>query len=130
MSENRPVSPINGQPLPEGAPPFQPGEQAREAGRKGGLKSAAKRAARKTLREELEILLSQDIHDKNGRTMNTQTAMSTSIIKAALNGSVRAFEVIRDTVGEKPVENVTVTAGNFDALEEAFAALQEDHDAP
>lgn len=127
-NDTRPVSPINGVPLPEGAPPFEAGEQAREAGRKGGRKSAAKRAARKTLREELLILLAEKRPDKTGRKVQVQTAMSTALIKSALGGSVRAYEVIRDTIGEKPIENVALTTGSFDALEEAFAALKGDDD--
>ena len=113
-------------PLPEGAPPFQAGEQAREAGRKGGLKSAEKRAARKTLREELCALLADDVKIKGGGTMNAQVAMSTALLQAAIKGNVRAYEVIRDTIGEKPVENVALTTGSFDALEQAFAALKDD----
>lgn len=117
MAKERPVSPINGVPLPEGAPPFQPGEQAREAGRKGGRKSAEKRAARKTLREELLLLLSEK---REGSSESVQTAMSAALIKSALDGSVRAFEIIRDTIGEKPAENVTISTPDMKALDEAF----------
>ena len=54
-------------------------------------------AARKTLKEELLLLLSKgDIQEK----------MSLSMIAKALNGDVKAFEVIRDTIGEKPVEKI------------------------
>lgn len=122
-NDTRPVSPINGVPLPDGAPPFEAGEQAREAGRKGGVKSGESRRARKTLREELLALLGEQRQDKQGNMVQVQTAMSTALIKSALGGSVRAFEVIRDTIGEKPVDNVTLTSGSFDALDDAFAAL-------
>lgn len=109
MAENnRPKSPINGQPMPEGHPPYKAGEEARENGRKGGLKSGEVRRARKTLREELEVLLTQDITAKDGRRMQTQTAISASMIKQALAGSTKAFEIIRDTVGEKPIDKVVV----------------------
>ena len=113
-------------PVPKGAPPFQAGEQAREAGRKGGRKSAERRAARKTLREELLVLLGEKRPDKQGNMVQVQTAMSTALIKSALGGSVRAYEVIRDTIGEKPVENVAITSGSYEALDEAFAALKGD----
>lgn len=118
MAENeRPKSPINGQPLPEGHQ-WQTSEEAREAGRKGGKKSAEVRAARKTLREELLALLTQDITDKNGRQMKTQTAISASMIKQALSGSTKAYEIIRDTIGEKPIDKVVVAEVDPETIKE------------
>lgn len=122
MAENkpkkdRPVSPINGQPLPEGHQ-WQSSEEAREAGRKGGKRSGEVRAARKTLREELLALLTQDITDKNGRQMKTQTAISASMIKQALSGSTKAYEIIRDTIGEKPVDKVMVAEVDPETISE------------
>lgn len=73
---------------------------------KGGKASGEARRARKTLREELLALLSQDIKTKNGESMNTQVAMSSSLIKEALKGNTKAFELVRDTIGEKPVDKV------------------------
>lgn len=73
---------------------------------KGGKASGEARRARKTLREELLALLSQDIKTKNGESMNTQVAMSSSLIKEALKGNTKAFELVRDTIGEKPIDKV------------------------
>ena len=72
-------------------------EEQREIARKGGIKSGEVRRARKTLKEELLFLLSKG---------DTQEKMSLSMIAKALNGDVKAFEVIRDTIGEKPVEKI------------------------
>lgn len=123
MSENRPISPRNGVPLPEGRR-FTAGEVARRNGSKGGKRAAQAKRERKTLRQELEALLREDIHDRNGKVLNTQTALGTSLIKAALNGDVRAFIAIRDTIGEKPVEKVDVQAADFSALEAAYKAMK------
>ena len=68
-------------------------EQAREYGRKGGLKRAENEKKRKTLREELLVLL---------ETNQYQEKMSLALIKQALDGNTKAFEVIRDSIGEKP----------------------------
>lgn len=128
-TDKRPVSPVNGQPLPRGRPPFKPGEEAREIGRKGGEKSGKKRKARKTLREDLLAVLTKlEIPQEDGGKMPVQEALSTSLIKAALNGNVRAYEIIRDTIGEKPVENVSIVASNFAALDDAFKELDGDGD--
>lgn len=74
-------------------------DEARINGKKGGIASGKARAARKTLKEELLLLLA------NG---DTQERISLSMIQEALNGNVKAFETIRDTIGEKPVEKAEV----------------------
>lgn len=126
MSENnKRVSPINGEPLPRGRP-FEPGDRARELGRKGGKNSKAKQAIRKTLREELlSVLTDMKIPEKStGKEVPVQEALSVSLIRSALNGNVKAYEIIRDTIGEKPTESVTVLSANFSALDDAFNAIQ------
>lgn len=77
-------------------------EEAKELGRKGGINSGKTRRARKTLREELLALLADG---------DTQNRMSLALIEEALNGNkagsvTKAFETIRDTIGEKPVDKV------------------------
>lgn len=72
-------------------------EQLRERARKGGIASGKARAARKTLKEELLLLLA------NG---DTQERISLALIQKAMQGDTKAFEVLRDTVGEKPVDKV------------------------
>lgn len=123
-TKERPVSPINGQPCPEGRPFTS--EQAREAGKKGGRKSGQTRRERKTLREDLLSLLSDKITDESGRDTQTQVAISVSLVKQALNGNTKAYEIIRDTIGEKPVENVNIVSCDFSALDEAFQRLAGD----
>lgn len=75
--------------------PISSTSEAREKGAKGGKKRAENAAKRKTLREELLLLLSAG---------NTQEKMSLALLQKALNGDTKAFEIIRDTVGEKPTD--------------------------
>lgn len=70
-------------------------KERKELAQKAGLKSGEARRARKTLKEELLLLLESG---------NTQNKMSLAIIKKALKGDIKAFEVIRDTIGEKPID--------------------------
>lgn len=65
----------------------------------GGRASGQSRRARKTLKEELLLLLSEG---------DTQKNVSVAMIQKALDGDTKAFEVIRDTIGEKPTEKVMV----------------------
>ena len=119
----RPVSPVNGQPLPEGRP-WKTREEASEAGKKGGKRSGQVRRERKTLREELLRLLNEKVPGKDGTERPAQEAISTALMKQAMKGNIRAFEIIRDTIGEKPVENVNVITPDYSALNEAFSDLR------
>ena len=79
--------------------------ELREMARNGGLASGEARRKRKTLKEELLLMLSDgDIQEK----------ISIALINEAINGNnagsvTKAFEVIRDTIGERPVEKVQAT---------------------
>lgn len=102
--------------------------EAREYGRKGGKASAAKRAERKTFREGLLLLLNEPLKDKTGVATDktTQDAVIAGLVKRAISGDVRAAEFIRDTIGEKPVQDVKVSTGDFSALDNAFKEMKND----
>lgn len=76
--------------------------EQREIAKKGGIKSGEKRRERKALKEELLLLLS---------TGDTQKKLSVALIEKAMSGDVKAFEVIRDTIGEKPTDKQQLTCG-------------------
>lgn len=79
--------------------------QRRKNASKAGKASAKKRAERQTLKEELEILLQK--LDEDGKTY--QERMSIALIKEAFKGNTKAYEIIRDTIGEKPKENIGIS---------------------
>ena len=72
-------------------------EEQREIARKGGIASGEARRRKKTLKEELIALL--ETNDNNNK-------ISLAILQKALNGDIQAFNTIRDTIGEKPVDKV------------------------
>lgn len=74
----------------------------------GGRASGEARRRRKTLREELLLLLDDG---------NTREAVSAALIRSAKKGSVKAFEVLRDTIGERPVERSAHTIVGVEALQ-------------
>ena len=80
-------------------------DRAVEAGRKGGLKKGENFRKKRLLKEELEILL--EIIDKDGHT--NQEKISMALLQKASKGDTKAFEVIRDTIGQKPIENYNIT---------------------
>ena len=91
-------------PNPENIIPtqFKSGKKARESGRKGGKKSGEAKREKKRLRELLELALERVGDD--GQT--TAEAVTAALVAKALTGDVKAYEVIRDTVGEKPKDEV------------------------
>ena len=84
-------------------------ENAAEAGRKGGLKSAETRQKRKALRELLEVALKMP---SERRDMSRAESMVAALIERAEDGDTKAFEIVRDTVGEKPVQSVDLASSD------------------
>lgn len=90
-----------------------------------GEKSGEARAQRKTLREGLIALLEAPMKNKEGNETGKtgQDAIIAGLFKRAINGDTRAFEIIRDTIGEKPIEkvvNVTPEREVVDGVEKAL----------
>ena len=71
--------------------------ERRENARKAGIASGEARRARKTLKETLLMMLEEG---------NTQNDITLALLQKALNGDTKAYEVIRDTVGEKPTDKI------------------------
>ena len=82
--------------------------EARRNGKKGGIASGEARRAKKSLREAMQILMEADLTGKDGKTMTGTEAMAARAFQAALKGDWKAWELVRDTAGQKPVERVMV----------------------
>lgn len=95
--------------------PVRTKKEARERGRAGGIKSGKVRAERKTFKEELLTLL---------REKDTQKNISVALVLKALDGDIRAFEVLRDTVGEKPTDKIDMSANI--SYEDAIKKVADD----
>lgn len=81
-------------------------EELREITRKGGIASGRARAEKRDLRKALELLLEQTYTDKKGVTRTGAQALTEKLFAEAMKGNVRAFETIRSTVGQDPVQKV------------------------
>ena len=118
----RPKSPINGAELPVGKP-FKQGEQQREIARRGGQARQRKRKQLCTLREQLEMLLAEERTDKNGKVTTVQAGMTAALVKAAFEGNTKAYEIIRDTIGQKPSEKVEVSTIDKNVVDDVDSFL-------
>ena len=97
-------------------------ERRAECGRKGGLAKREATRKRKEMRETLDILLNmpmkkgkvytaEDIKcfaDLKGKNITIDQAVMVCLIQKALKGDLSAIAMVRDTVGEKPVEKMEV----------------------
>ena len=96
--------------------PVRSVSEARKKGRKGGIASGKKRRELKAFKDLLEAGLSQEIKTESGKSYTRAEYIALKLIKTAENGNIKAFEVIRDTIGQKPVDKVEskteITAGN------------------
>lgn len=99
--------------------PVSSKKEARERGRKGGLASVEARRKRKTLKEELLLMLSEG---------ETQQSVTLALIEKAMSGDTKAFEVIRDTIGEKPIDKVMISDVEPSVIEEVEAMVLTDDD--
>ena len=77
--------------------PIRTTERARELQEKAAQKQRENIARRKTLKETLLMMLEEG---------NTQNDITLALLQKALNGDTKAYEVIRDTVGEKPTDKI------------------------
>ncbi len=80
--------------------------EQREIRSKGGKASVKAKKERKTMREMLKYLLEQDIQNSKGEKKSTLEAIMVAQLKQALKGDTKAVSFIRDTIGEKPIDNV------------------------
>ena len=106
-------------------------KQRRENASKAGKASGKARRNKKLLRECLEILLEKKMKGKNGETITGAEALTTKLFSEALKGNVKAFEVIRDTAGQKPVEKVQMKtdiniAESAERLSNIFEQIKEE----
>ena len=75
-------------------------EEQRAIASAGGKASGEARRKRKSLKEELLLMLEDE---------ELQQSVAIALIKQAQNGNVKAFGMLRDTIGEAPVEKVQAT---------------------
>lgn len=92
-------------------------EEAKKRGSKGGKASVKARRERKAMKEQLEILLKLPLKNEklkkqiadlgvNKSDIDNQMAMTIALYQEAMRGNTKAYELIRDTIGEKPIEQV------------------------
>lgn len=116
--------------MKENLKPCRTTEEARERGRKGGINSGKRKKEKRKLKEIAEMLLDmkapEDIigkfeqlyPDLDAKEMTNRLAIVQRLILNALAGDNKAFELLRDQIGEKPKEEIVNTNQNINITDE------------
>lgn len=108
--------------------PIRSENEAREKGRKGGIASGEARRRKKTLREALQILMDSDLVGEDGKVMSGAEAMAARVFQAALKGDWKAWELARDTAGQKPIDKVVTAEVDSSVIAEVEAMVTGETD--
>ena len=117
--------------MPKKRPPnaeateFRAGEQQVEIARQGGVASGIARREKKSLREAMQVLMDTDLTGKDGKTMTGTEAMAAKAFQAALKGDWKAWELVRDAAGQKPVDKVMVADVEKTIIDEVEKMVNE-----
>lgn len=79
-------------------------KEHRALARKGGIASGKARKEKKLLKDELAIIMENV--NKDGKTY--QELISTALVKEALKGNTKAYEIIRDTLGQTITNKIEI----------------------
>lgn len=96
---------------------------SQEEAKKGGIASGEARRRKRDIRLALEALLEKEYKGKDGKTLTGAEAIAIKQMEKALKGDTRAFEVIRDSSGQKPVEKVMIADVDQDVINEVEKAV-------
>ena len=103
-------------------------EKQREIAKKGGIASGEARRSKKSLREAMQVLMDADLTGKDGKTMTGTEAMAAKAFQAALKGDWKAWELVRDTAGQKPVDKVMVADVEKTIIDEVERMVKDETD--
>jgi hypothetical protein len=80
--------------------------EVRENGAKGGIASGEARRKKRDIRRALEALLEKDYFVEEYGTLSGAEAIAVRQMERALDGDTKAFEVVRDSAGQKQPDKV------------------------
>ena len=105
--------------------------EVRKNAAKGGRKSGEVRRQKKLLKDCLDELLQREWENRQGEKMSGSEAISVAVFKKALAGDMKAFEIVRDTSGQKPIEKIMMAEVDQTTINEVESmVLGEDDDNP
>jgi len=94
---------------------------------RGGQKSGKVRREKASLRKALKILLEEKwLDETTGKVLSGAELISLRLFEKAMTGDVKAFEIVRNTIGEMPVEKIQISEISQDVIDEVEAMVLEE----
>lgn len=104
-------------------------EELREHLSKAGKASGKARRDKKNLRLALEALLEKKQTDpETGKKMTGTELITLKLYEQAVQGNVKAFEVLRSTVGQDAVQKIMLAEVDQTVIDEVEGAVYDDEE--
>lgn len=104
---------------------FKSGEKAVNSGRKGGIASGVAKRKKKMLKDCFDALLEMDYKRRDGSIHSGAESLALTVFEKAQRGDLKAFELVRDTAGQKPIEKVMVAEIDPEIIDEVEKIVLE-----
>lgn len=110
---------------------LRPGEYklSQDEAKKGGINSGKARREKRDLKRAFDALLEKEYTDAKGVKKSGAELLAMKQFESALKGDPRAFEIVRDTSGQKPIERVMIADVDQSVIDEVERAVLEDDPA-
>ena len=109
-------------------------EEVKAIARKGGINSGKARRNKALLKDCINILMEKKVIDEEtGKRLTGAEQLSINLFTKALNEAdtakaAKAFEVLRDTSGQKPIDKVMIAEVDQSVIDEVEAIINDDED--
>ena len=104
-------------------------EEVKELTRKAGKASGKARRDKRNLRLALEALLEKKTTDpETGKKMTGTELITLKLYEQAVQGNVKAFEVLRSTVGQDAVQKIMLAEVDQTVIDEVEGAVYDDEE--
>lgn len=103
-------------------------EKAVENGAKGGIASGEAKRRKRDIRLAMEALLEKRYKTSMGELSGAE-AIALKQMEKALKGDPKAFELVRDSAGQKPIEKVVVAEVEQNVIDEVERAVLDNDES-
>ena len=97
-----------------------------EEQKKGGIASGEARRKKRDIRLAMEALLEKQYKGKDGKQLTGAEAIALKQMEKALKGDAKAFELVRDTAGQKPVDKIVVAEVDQNIINEVESMVMDE----
>lgn len=99
-------------------------EEQREIAKKGGKASGEARRRKRELKELLEIALEQKTEGGDTKA----ECITNMLVEQAMAGNTKAYRLIRDTLGQAPVQKIQTSEVDPDIIKEVEQMIENESD--